>query len=523
MVSSDEDSHAHQTPPSTIRPTATSDDDDWSEDAIVSSLKSVASTRDRPAPATPLWSRRLSQRDKLLRMSVVALAVLLVLVVVIKSTPPARPPDSSAVSLDSFRRVAALAAHPAVPLSASPWEQIALPPSHNASWSFALVPSDPFTVFACAVTNRTQTNGAVQGVPAELWRSRDAGAHWQRVAVSLTGSTCFIQTVSETDGQVAVLATAYSPTSAAPGSCSSIVSFISHDGGDTWAPVQTQGQFSAAQPSAYCYFIITSHHLYLWHFFSNGANVATGQHTFLERSDDGATWSRADTGLSSDTYFYPTFLSGSADDTVIVNVPDQHGAVLGVTLWRSQDGGGHWQRLGDTERYATLFASQESPTHRSDLASRMLYGLARYSTLERSYAFRVLQSSDGQHWLALPALPVEGANQDHIGVLETLGVASGGKPLFLGADPHAGIPRTGSDPSTWRGDTQWLWAWDPRAQRWEVPQKPLQVPWPPTCSQYCWQSSLAWGAGPDGSGYGTYVWILRQGDTTMYRTFIPAS
>ncbi|MGZ6390657.1 MAG: hypothetical protein ACXWQZ_15530, partial [Ktedonobacterales bacterium] len=163
MVSSDEDSHAHQTPPSTLRPTATSDDD-WTEDAIVSSLKSVASTRDQPAPATPLWSRRLSQRDKLLRVSVAALAMLLVLVVVIRSTPPARPSDSSAASLDSFRRVAALAAHPAVPLFASPWEQVALPPSHNAAWSFALAPSDPSTVFACAATNGTQDG------PVELWR-----------------------------------------------------------------------------------------------------------------------------------------------------------------------------------------------------------------------------------------------------------------------------------------------------------------------------------------------------------------
>ncbi|MGZ3676312.1 MAG: hypothetical protein ACXVCO_18570, partial [Ktedonobacterales bacterium] len=100
MVSSDEDSHAHQTSPSTIRPTATSDDDDWSEDAVVSTLKSAASTSDQPVPATPLWARRLSQRDKLLRVSVVALAVLLVLVVIIRSIPPARPSDSSAASMD---------------------------------------------------------------------------------------------------------------------------------------------------------------------------------------------------------------------------------------------------------------------------------------------------------------------------------------------------------------------------------------------------------------------------------------
>ncbi|HEX8032521.1 MAG TPA: hypothetical protein VF510_01675, partial [Ktedonobacterales bacterium] len=217
MVSGDEDSHAHQTPPSTIRPAATSDDDDWSDDAIVSSLKPVASTRDRPALAMPLWARRLSQRDKLLRVSVAALAVLLVLAVVIRNMPPARPSDFSAASQDSFRHVDALAAHPAVPLAASPWEQIALPSSQNAFWSFALVPSDPSTVFACATTNGTQTNGAVQEGPVELWRSRDAGAHWQRVAVSLTGSTCSLQTVSETGGQVAVLATAYSRTSAAQG------------------------------------------------------------------------------------------------------------------------------------------------------------------------------------------------------------------------------------------------------------------------------------------------------------------
>lgn len=522
MESSEADTHAHQAYPPTIRPATTADDDDdWSDDAIVSSLKPAARIAGQSPQGMPLWARRLSQRDKLLRVSAIALAVLVVLVFVITHLPAALP--SSPGPGDPFRPVSALVAHPAAQLSASPWEQVALPPSHNVSWSFATVLSDPSTVFACATSSRVLANGAAQQAPVELWRSHDSGAHWQRLAISLAASACLIQAVSDTHGHVVVLAQGFTQKAATQGTCSSTSAFISRDGGDTWGAVRTQERFSAAGVTESCNFFLTPHHLYLWQVYGSGVNVATGLHAFLERSDDGATWIRADSGLNSDTIFYVTFLPGKSDDVVIASFPDQHGVLSGDTLWRSNDGGGQWQHLGDTEQYRALTVSQESPANRSDLASHLLYGLARLGIADRLYALRVLQSSDGQHWAALPALPVAGANPDHIGVLEALGIASGGKLLFLGADPRAGIPHAGSDTSTWRGDTQWLWAWDPHAQRWENSEKPLQVPWPATCAQGCWQSSLAWGAGPDGAGYGTYVWVRRTGDTTIYRTFLPAT
>lgn len=524
MDSNGGDTHAQRTSPSTAHIASSLDDtSDWSDDATISSLKPAARLRGQRAQAVPLWARRLSQREKLLRGSAVALAALVVLVLIITIGPPAQPSHPSTVPPDSFSQVTALVAHSPVPLPASPWEQIALPPSSDVSWSIAPVTSEPSTIFACATSSGAQANGAARQSPVALWRSHDTGAHWQPVAIALTGSACSIQAVSDTHGYVAVLAEGYIQQSAAQGNCASMNAFFSRDGGDTWVPVQTQEQLSTAGVAEYCAFFITPHHLYFWHYYSNGLNLASGQHTFLERSDDGATWIRADSGLSSDAYFYPTFLSGSDDDAVIASVPAQHGNISGVTLWRSKDGGGHWQHFGDTERYANLVASQESSANRSDLVSRILYGLVPNALSERVYALRVLQSSDGQHWMALPMLPVEGATPDHIGVLETLGVTSGGKLLFFGADPHAGIPHAGSDSSIWRGDAQWLWAWDPHAQRWEIPQTPLRVPWPPICAQQCWQSHLAWGLAPNGTGYGTYVWIMRKGDTMMYRAFIPAT
>ncbi|MGZ3668098.1 MAG: hypothetical protein ACXVDA_26850, partial [Ktedonobacterales bacterium] len=158
----------------------------------------------------------------------------------------------------------------------------------------------------------------------------------------------------------------------------------------------------------------------------------------------------------------------------------------------------------------------------------MLYGLSGTYIPEYLYYLKAIESSDGQHWEKVPPLPVPGAAPDRMGLHEVVGVAAGGSLLFLGVDPRAGVPTPGSVDDV-SGREQWLWAWDPRAQRWEVPQTPLRAVKASHCTDHCWQPHLAWGLSPNGVGYGTYVWVTRWGDTSkgdetsLYRTFIPAS
>lgn len=525
-----------------VRPTTRDRDDaecqdgDAQADGVAISLKRGAVRRGNPGGGVAVWNQRLTSGAKLRRAAVAVLAVLLALAVIFGGRFPLLPALVAGVSSALSVRQSAmpiatarvLTPHPPVPLAAGPWQQIGLPTPHDTLWSFAPVPSDPSTVYAC-------TNSAsVKDNPTILWRSRDAGIHWQQLPLVFGNDTvCLVQIADDGMGHVSVLVESGAAEGFMGNGCEPSALYLSRDNGASWRALDPGAPFLLVETQSLCSLILTPHHLYAYHRDSHTTNAATPTPLFqsiLLRSDDGRTWTAADASIGAANYFGVQIVPERDDDTLIATVRYQHGDKYGTALWRSSDAGRQWHYVGNVENFTDLMVSQEPVTTRSAVASHMLYGLTGNYAPEGLYWLRVIESSDGQQWERLPQLPVPGASQDRVGVRETLGVAAGGKLLFLGADPHAGVPAPDAVSYEVSGEDQWLWAWDPRAQRWEVPQAPLR----PTkgashCADHCWDPHLAWGPGQDGTGYGTYVWVVHWGDTSkgddtsLYRIFIPAS
>jgi hypothetical protein len=86
-------------------------------------------------------------------------------------------------------------------------------------------------------------------------------------------------------------------------------------------------------------------------------------------------------------------------------------------------------------------------------------------------------------------LPVRSASAQRLGLLQALAVTPDGRPLAFGANPKTGVPAPsvveyGPTP------TFWLWAWDPRATRWQALSPPLNHPASEGCG-LCWNAQLA--------------------------------
>ncbi len=508
---------------------------DAQADGVAAPLNPTSATGGGARSGLAVWDRRLTRGAKLRRVAVMALAVLLVLGVLFGGRLPAlfagvsqsltaRAPVAPTASIPA-PTARALTAHPPVPLAASPWQQIGLPIPHDMLWSFAPVPSDPSTVYACVNTAHYKDN------PTTLWRSRDAGDHWQQMPLLFGKDTaCWVQVADDGMGHLSVLAESGAVDTFGNG-CQISALYLSRDNGATWGALDPHAPFAHVEPNSLCVLTITPHHFYAYHYFSYSytANSDAQFQALLMRSDDGRTWTRADAYIGANNYFDVQIVPERDDDVLLANVRHQNGDEYSTVLWRSEDAGKRWRTLGTVEAFATLMVSQEPFIMRSALASRMLYGVSGISGPEDLYLLKAIESSDGQQWERLSPLPVPGAAPDHVGVREVVGVAAGGKLLFLGVDPHAVVPTPGAGSDAVSGGEQWLWAWDPRAQRWEVPQAPLRAAKGSHCSDHCWNPHLSWGPSPDGAGYGTYVWVMQWSDTAngsearLYRTFIPAS
>lgn len=518
--------------PAAPRDTAADAESDETGGGIATSLKSTPATGGETHGGLAVWDRRLTRGAKLRRAAVVVLAVLLALSVTFGERLPGLPAFVASVSrVLSMRQPIApipaarvLTAHRPVPLAASPWQEIGLPMPHDIVWSFAPVPSDASTVYACVNSARVRDN------PTTLWRSRDAGYHWQQMPVFFGNDTaCLVQIADDGMGHVSVLVESGSAETFLGRGCELTALYLSRDNGATWRMLDPGAPFPLVEANSLCSLTITPRHLYAYHSYSYKTNAGMQSQSVLMRSEDGRTWKAADADIGAFDYFGVQIVTDRGDDTLIAKVTHQHGDQYSTVLWRSSDAGQHWRQFGETEAFAELMVSHEPPTTRSALASHMLYGLSGTYIPEELYRLRAIESSDGQHWERLPPLPVPRAAPDHVGVREVVGVAAGGKLLFLGVDPRVGVPTSSGSLDDLRGGEQWLWAWDPHAQRWEVPQAPLRATKVSPCSDHCWMPHLAWGASPDGTRYGTYVWVMRWGDTSkggetrLYRTFVPAS
>jgi hypothetical protein len=69
-------------------------------------------------------------------------------------------------------------------------------------------------------------------------------------------------------------------------------------------------------------------------------------------------------------------------------------------------------------------------------------------------------------------------------------------------------------------DRQWFWSWDPHTQRWTSLAPPLPLAWK-TCSDGCWQASLAQSAASQETTLWVRGYVAENGANDLYRLSLP--
>jgi hypothetical protein len=200
--------------------------------------------------------------------------------------------------------------------------------------------------------------------------------------------------------------------------------------------------------------------------------------------------------------------------------PHQENAEDASILWASMDKGDTWkpisrlrgivgQRILTTLGAQSMLASVDHPLYLS--YAEQIPSLSLY--------LKAAQIIDNHHWAFLPSLPAPGSSQDHTGLTSILAVTASGRLLAFGLNPQTGIQA--DKPPEEQFDQQWLWSWDPHAQRWMSLAPPLPVAWK-ACSDSCWRSSLSHSA----SSQQTALWVrggVSENDSNeLYRLSLPA-
>jgi hypothetical protein len=415
----------------------------------------------------------------------------------------------------------AIAPQPATHLTTANWEKIPLPVPASQIFDFSADPSDPAALAVCGISSvdtPTINGDMTQRGPLWIWLTHDAGKTWRRGRwPPITGSYCWVTRAPDDSHRLSVLIDHPSPIKPR---CSEYDLLLSDDDGTTWRP--TPMIFTASQDVVrYCshYAFIVGGRLFLQ------ANWSTGQaqsdiHSVRVRSDDGGRhWSE----VGSDTAQYLNFTSRFLADGMILTVRwplQQEDSGNTSSLWTSQDAGDSWRPISSLQGIVpdqvltplgakSASASTERPLYlsvASHVPSRLLY-------------LKAAEIIDNRHWAYLPPVPVKGTSADHIGITSILGVTASGKLLAFGVNPQLGIQT--DKPLEEQFDQQLLWSWDPQAARWTSLAPSLPVEWK-TCSDGCWQASLA----KSTASQQTVLWvrgsIYENNANELYRLSLPA-
>jgi hypothetical protein len=137
----------------------------------------------------------------------------------------------------------------------------------------------------------------------------------------------------------------------APGEqlCSRDSFYLSADGGASWRPLPHHSIVPAGVSDGWCDRHATAHHLFLVYSFSPASSAP--QISLLERSDDdGATWARADAGVSglgeNALYSVPQIGPGETLALTVVHVSatPRPNSSPATELWTSPDAARTWTR-----------------------------------------------------------------------------------------------------------------------------------------------------------------------------------
>lgn len=424
----------------------------------------------------------------------------------------------SATACDAARTpTATVTGQPPAQLASGPWDSIAPPTTKDTLLSWAVAPNDPTTLFVCTgaigTTHDPPTPAALGTIT--LWRTTDTGRRWTRLPLSAaTGTGCEITFAPDDPWMIAFAVTDWD-YDRQPGDRNAL--FISRDSGATWVSIPHMPDLPTAQAddgTLQSEVAISARALYLWYSYGGGAN--TRQRSILERSEDGgASWTRIDAAFGAGALFFLPQIGpgGSLALSVLPAAPRS----APTQLWTSDDAGDTWRRVSDIPEYAGIFLLA-TPTKSGawPAADSPFYSLISEQIPSSLYRERVVQTTDGQHWTALPPLPVPGTNSIQYGIFQALAVAPDGRLLVFGADPHTGIPTVADPPPA----AFWLWTWNPQSRRWSVLTEPLAHSERLGCG-LCWQAALA--TGPNGATYLYVAHWFDSGDDALFSIRLPES
>ena len=323
------------------------------------------------------------------------------------------------------------------PTSDQGWKT--LPHLTNVPDEPVIAPSNPQVVY------RAQMTSANPATSVTLQRSDDGGATWHTLPVP-TGSTpvdsagfivsplsdqrVFVQLATAcTTAQSNTIAPAFAPSSGGADSC--ILAYLSTDGGAHWSLVHLPTHQAGSNPSLDTVtpgdIQAQGDRLYalVYAYVQDGSTFDT---SFLSSTDGGATWQFADQPVVAQGNCVASYAATPAGSTVFATAADQcdpasggaaamHGEVAPLSggngpnyfLWRSDDAGAHWTRVGPY---------QFSGLHLSiDRAGRsVLVSAPRVPSLERGYGTGIAPQfslDGGNTWQAGP-LPHGQANSSQM-------------------------------------------------------------------------------------------------------------
>ena len=485
------------------------------------------SAAEEPA-ATPGWTKHLTTRAKVARTLVIALVVIATLAVLLPHPTVTLPPGIARLLTPAPTQTP----QPGK-FTTGPLEPVSGPPVQT-DYSYGLVPSaaDPDTAYACLFLTGTEDGRQVfKSAAGQLWITHDAGHTWLQATLPIViDADCTVSPALDGSHRVTLrIDNITLDQNTQP--CTHSKYLLSEDDGATWRLIRHTSIVPATTADGGCELWATSRHLFMWSY----TNYENGR-AFLERSDDGLTWQRADVGLAGlNANWYPHLLDASGDTL---------GALVGARpdLWITRDAGATWQRIGTIERDRSIAGSIDDLFGEASLGNwpqmcRCIYTESYPGYLGNSVGRHLFVSQDYTHWSALPPLPVKGTRATptpgttatRSGVYQSLGPTADGRLLALGAEPTIGAVATPDRSGEVNGPPLRLWAWNTHTGRWEVAETPVPCVDLQTCNVYSTGASPVTQA--NGALPGTMFWLTgmqgagesQPATFATYRLFVPAS
>ncbi len=235
------------------------------------------------------------------------------------------------------------------------------PPTGEQITSYAVSPDVPGLIVACIGDQTAHTSAAPMG-PAHIWRTRDAGVHWQMLPTTQFYGGCQVALPAGGNGTV------FAENLGGPQANSPQFITVSHDAGDTWQALATDATYPTTLQAV---FTLLSAGAYRDGQLSSLGAIALGQAgnalpgSFFISADDGRTWRSLDASADplAQQGFFPTGLTpdyhapgawyrlmARSEQWFTSNVQGGAGSTLpdlpATVLEHSSDGGRTWTTLG---------------------------------------------------------------------------------------------------------------------------------------------------------------------------------